>query len=184
MGFAALGSDISNQIGQTMDATGQNEVPGNVVGNMGQPTGSGKGGAAAPIPGNTIGVNPPGGTGGGYNTGSPNMGNNSMPGFAGMGGLFGKGGSGLPPSMGTMPMPGTGVQDPNPWARTQNPLIGKGVMPPQNPMMAYDQPMGTMPPAQVNRPTPAQMPVTQPSVAPAPGRRTTPIRGGRPQRRF
>ena len=182
MGFA---SDIANQIGQTADAAGQNSVPGNVVGNMGQPTGSGMGGAASPIPGNTIGVNPMGGTGGGYNTGAPGMGNNGggFGKFGDIGGQPGNIGGGFGKFGGIDPIPqGGGNMNPS---QTQNPLIGKGVMPP--PMSIYNTapPMGTMPPGQVNQATPAQVPINRPTLAPAPRRGVQPLRpvkGVMPQR--
>ena len=79
--------NISDATLMSADATGQNVLPGNVVGNMGQPTASGMGGATNSMPGNAIGVNPMGGTGGGYNTGAPYMGNNDAS------GQFGKSGS-------------------------------------------------------------------------------------------
>jgi len=106
MSMGSMGN-ISDATLMSADATGQNVLPGNVVGNMGQPTASGMGGAANSMPGNAIGVNPMGGTGGGYNTGAPYMGNNGASGQfgkssgpvfqtgaaqAGLGGQFGKSG--------------------------------------------------------------------------------------------
>lgn len=202
MGFI---SDISNQIGQTANAPGQNAMPGNVVGNQGAPTASGKGGAASPFPGNTIGVNPPGGSGAGYNTGAPYMGNNSQSDIPDFSGLFGKGGTSAGPNSQTQPptmMPSDNAAGAQPvtafngantsgWqdvSRTQNPLISKGVMPVLgqglDPMQMYNRPIGMMPPGQTVRPTPAPLPITQPRMAPPPRRGIMPVKGLQPPRRI
>jgi hypothetical protein len=183
MGFA---TDVSNQVGQTTDSQGLNPIPGNVVGNMGQPSAGGAGGQAQPIPGNSLGINNPGGTGGGmFGKGSamnaldPNFG-------AGMGqaagGAFGKGG-GIGPVKDVMPqtqpsadMAANAIAP----IGTPSTMMFKDVMPPavgQNNLPT--PPQGTMAPGQVNRATPAQMMKTRPVISQAPQMRQPPRAGGR-----
>jgi hypothetical protein len=166
MGFA---TDVSNQIGQTADSQGLNPIPGNVVGNMGQPSAGGAGGQAQPIPGNSLGINNPGGTGGGmFGKGSamnaldPNM-----------AGSFGKGG-GMGPVKDVMPatQPMPNMVPPSMMQRdVMPPMVGQNNLP--------TPPAGTMAPGQVNRATPAQMMRTRPAFSAAPQLRQPMRAGGR-----
>ena len=192
MGFA---SDISNQVAQTNDSQGLNPIPGNVVGTMGQPSAYGGGDQAQPFPGNTLGINNPGGTGGGMFGKGSDVGSNINQVIRNVkdSGSYGKGGGSAVPltelptpdmsanMIGSMGTPASMMQkDVMPQLPQPGSMMQKDVMPPmvgQNNLP--NPPAGTMPPAQVNRATPAQQMKTRPVISQAPQMRQPMRAGGR-----